>query len=490
MCRINPKRHLSISTKGIQEGDFTFVFGYPGSTQEYIPSYGIDLLVNVLNPVRISLREGKLDIYNSAMKESREVRIQYAAKRSGIANGWKKSIGESRGINRLKTIEQKKVFESEFENWVNASDERKEEYGGLVSSMSEVYNGMKPLSLSLNYLRESVQSIEIIRYSRSYSELIKASKNKNPDQAEIDKLILQLTKSAENYFRNYQAEIDKEIFVTMMSDFCQNNPQQNWPETIQDLYQAHKGNFNEMAEMVFNESIFASAEKVAELLSNYKPKNYRKLEKDAAYKIASGAVAYADQYLLPDLKKYSTSIDSLMRIYMKAQMEMQPMKKFYPDANFTLRVTYGNVKGYQPDDAVKFNYFTTLEGVMEKEDPDIYDYVVEDKLKDLYQQKDFGPYADADGKMHVCFTATNHTSGGNSGSPVLDADGNLIGLNFDRCWEGTMSDLVYDISQCRNIALDIRYCLFIIDKFAGAGHLIDEMTLIDVTENPGSVLMN
>jgi hypothetical protein len=477
-----PKKHLSISTKGFKEGDFTFVFGYPGSTQEYIPSYGIDMVVNVLNPVRISLREQKLDIYNTAMNDSLEVRIKYAAKRSGIANGWKKSIGESRGIKRLKTIDEKRVFELEFENWVNASETRKEMYGGLLSSMAETYDHLKPLNLSLNYLRESIQSIEIIRFARTYAELIKASNIKNPDQAEIDKLILQLTKSAESHFRNYQAEIDKEIFVAMISDYCNNNPQQNWPETIQDFYQAHKGNFNDMAEMVFNESIFASAEKVAGFLNDYKPKNYKQIEKDAAYKIASGAVAYADQYLLPDIKKSSASIDSLMRIYMKARMEMQPMKKFYPDANFTLRITYGNVKGYQPDDAVRFNYFTTLEGIMEKEDPDIYDYVVEEKLKDLYQRKDFGPYADADGKMHVCFTATNHTSGGNSGSPVLDADGNLIGLNFDRCWEGTMSDLVYDISQCRNIALDIRYCLFIIDKFAGASHLVDEMTILEVKD--------
>ena len=155
------------------------------------------------------------------------------------------------------------------------------------------------------------------------------------------------------------------------------------------------------------------------------------------------------------------------------------MKKFYPDANFTMRVAYGNVDGYQPDDAVNFNYFTTLEGIMEKEDPDIYDYVVEDKLKELYNNKDFGNYADEDGQMHVCFIATNHTTGGNSGSPVLDADGYLTGLNFDRCWEGTMSDIVYDKSQCRNITLDIRYCLFIIDKFAGASHLVEEMTIVD-----------
>ena len=168
-----------------------------------------------------------------------------------------------------------------------------------------------------------------------------------------------------------------------------------------------------------------------------------------------------------------------MRVYMTAQMEMQENKLFYPDANFTLRVTYGNVNGYNPDDAVNFNYFTTLEGIMEKENPDIYDYVVEDKLKELYKDKDYGRYGDADGSLHTCFIATNHTSGGNSGSPVMDADGNLIGLNFDRCWEGTMSDIDYDMTQCGNITLDIRYCLFIIDKFAGAGHLVDEMTIVE-----------
>ena len=182
---------------------------------------------------------------------------------------------------------------------------------------------------------------------------------------------------------------------------------------------------------------------------------------------------------MPQIRAVKNNIDSLMRVYMQAQIDMQPMKNIYPDANFTLRVAYGNVDGYNPDDAVIFNYFTTLDGIMEKENPDIYDYVVEDKLKDLYHNENYGQYGDADGKMHVCFTATNHTTGGNSGSPVLDADGNLIGINFDRCWEGTMSDIIYDKSQCRNIALDIRYCLFIIDKFAGAGHLVEEMTLVD-----------
>lgn len=479
-----PLKHLSISLGGVQEGDFTFVFGYPGSTQEYLPSFGIDLQANVLNPVRINLREKKLDIYNSAMAKSREVRIQYAAKRSGIANGWKKSIGESRGIKRLKTIEKKQEFENEFTSWVNSSADNKTKYEGLLNGFEKTYEGISPLSLKLNYLRESVQSIEIIRYARTFGELLKLSKNKDTGQAEMDKVVEQLRKSSGQYFKNYQADIDQQIFVVMFTEYCNGISQADWPEVIKDMVDKFHGDFGLMADFVFTNSLFSSSDKVAQLLEGYKPGDYKKIEKDPAYKIADGVMAYSEKNLLPELVLKSKAIDSLMRIYMQAQIEMQPMKKFYPDANFTLRVAYGNVMGYQPDDAVKFNHFTTLDGIMEKEDPDIYDYVVEDKLKALYHSADYGPYADNDGKMHVCFTATNHTSGGNSGSPVLDADGNLIGLNFDRCWEGTMSDLVYDISQCRNIALDIRYCLFIIDKFAGATHLVEEMTILQNTFEP------
>ena len=256
------KRHLYISTKGINEGDFTFVFGYPGSTQEYIPSFGIDMQVNVLNPIRISLREKKLEIYNSAMKESREVRIQYAAKRSGIANGWKKAIGESRGIKNLKTVEKKQEFEQEFEKWTNTTELTTEKYGGLIDEMAKTYKELIPFNLKLNYLRESIQSIEIIRYARSFLDLVKASKNKNAEQSEITKLTDQLKKSGEQHFKNYQPDIDKEIFEVMMTDYCENNDRLDWPEVIKDLYDDYKGDIYRMAEMVFTKSIFSSEARV------------------------------------------------------------------------------------------------------------------------------------------------------------------------------------------------------------------------------------
>ncbi|MEZ5195396.1 MAG: S46 family peptidase [Bacteroidales bacterium] len=473
-----PQRHFKISTKGVEKGDFTFVFGYPGSTQEYIPSYGVDMQVNVINPVRIKLRGKRLEIFERAMNESKEVRIQYSAKQAGIANGWKKSIGESRGINRLKTIEQKKAFEEEFTSWVNSSDELKSKYGSLLDGFKETYSNLESLNYQTTYINEGVLGVEAIRFARSFSNLVELSMMKESSDQEISELVEKRLKSAISFYAEYQPGIDRDVFVALISDFYLNNDDGR-PDVITEMYTKYGGDINKMADEIFEKSIFVNESKLLSILNSYKKSAAKKIMKDPIYHIADGTYQYYNHQLRSQTKKQHVAIDSLMRIYMAAQMEMQPMRKFYPDANFTLRVAYGNVDGYQPDDAISFNYFTTLDGILEKEDPEIYDYVVEDKLKALYKNKDYGRYADKDGTMHVCFTATNHTTGGNSGSPLLDADGNLVGVNFDRCWEGTMSDIVYNKSQCRNISLDIRYCLFIIDKFAGAGHLVEEMTLIE-----------
>jgi hypothetical protein len=474
-----PKKHFSISLKGVEEGDFTFIFGYPGTTEEYIPSYNVEMKAKTINPLRIKLREKRIDIFKAAMNKDAGVRIQYSAKESRISNGWKKWIGENRGITRLNVLDKKRANEIAFTNWVNSDPVLKSKYGELLPALEETFKLLTPLSYNSTYIMEAGYGIEIIRYASGFRSLANESKKKETPTEDIEKMVEKLKSSAIGYFKNYQSAIDKQVFIAMISDYYKYVNKEDIPIGITEIINKYKGDFEELANEVFDNSIFATEEKINAFLSKYKKSSYKKIEKDLVYRMV---ISWSDHYrtnIYPDLENLANQSDSLMKLYMKAQMEMQPKKLFYPDANFTLRVSYGNVDGYNPDDAVNYMHYTTLSGIMAKEDPDIYDYVVEDKLKSLYNEKDYGRYGHEDGSMRVCFIATNHTTGGNSGSPVLDADGNLIGINFDRCWEGTMSDIFYDSRQCRNIALDIRYCLFIIDKFAGAGHLVEEMTLLE-----------
>ncbi|MCD4747692.1 MAG: S46 family peptidase [Bacteroidales bacterium] len=474
-----PKKHIPISLKGVDKGDFTFVFGYPARTQEYIPSYGVEMVTEIINPIKINLREKRLNIIEAAMNESKLVRIQYSAKSASIANGWKKWIGENKGIKRINTIIKKHQLETEFTNWANSSETKNKKYCNLIDSFKIVYTELIPLNISLTYLLESGLSIEIIRYARNFINLINISKNKSTEKEEIDKAVEQLKIITKSYFKNYYQPIDKKTFITLLNIYNNNINKDDLPEIIKSIDKKYNGDFSVYADYVFKKSFMTSEEKMDNFLNNYTKSKYKKIEKDPAYKLASGIINHYIQNIMPYTSVLNNKLDSLQRIYMKGLMEMQPEKRFYPDANFTLRIAYGNVDDYYPRNAVHYDYYTTLDGILQKEDPDIYDYVVEDKLKQLYNNNDYGRYADKDGKMHVCFTATNHTTGGNSGSPVLNAEGQLIGINFDRNWEGTMSDIIYDPEQCRNITLDIRYCLFIIDKFAGAKHLIDEMTIIE-----------
>jgi len=470
-----PKKHLTISLDGINKGDFTFIFGYPGRTEEYIPSFAVDMKVNTINPIRISLREKRLSVIKKYMNESPEIRIQYAAKQAGISNGWKKWIGENKGIKRLHTIEKKQTFEKEFIDWSSLPENK--QYISLLAEFNKTYEDLKPLEKDLYYIVEGGLGIEIVKYANSFNSLVNISSKKDIDNEKLDKTVERLKKSATSHFKDYQPVIDKEVFAILFRAYYENINKNEIQEEILKQIDKYKGDFKKFADEVFKRSMFASKEKILSFLDNYKASHYKKLLKDPAYKIAEAFITKYRSDYYNGINKLNDRIDSLMRIYMKAQMEMQPNRLFYPDANFTLRVAYGNIKGYSPADAIDYNYYTTLKGIVEKEDPEVYDYVVEDKLKELYNNKDYGVYGH-DGIMQVCFIANNHTTGGNSGSPVLNANGNLIGINFDRCWEGTMSDIIYDPDQSRNIMLDIRYCLFIIDKFAGAGHLVDEMTIV------------
>jgi len=473
-----PKYHIPISLNGFEKGDFTFVFGYPGRTQEYIPSYAIKMITQFENPARINLREKKLDIMHNSIIKSDLVRIQYASKHARVANYWKKMIGENRGIKKLDAINKKIAFENNFVKWANQTPERNIKYGQLIPEFKKLYLELTPFNLAMDYLTESGFGIEIVRYAGNYSSLISTSKNKKASKEDISTLAKNLKSGAKNYFKNYQVSIDKEMLSELLKIYYNNLDRNYLPSIFNKIEDKFNADFNEYADYVFKKSFMTSEKKVDKFLDKYKSKKYRKIEKDPAYELISSFREYYYNNLQKKYNLLNAQLDSMQRIYMKAQMEMQPNKRFYPDANSTLRVHYGNIKDYYPRDAVHYKYYSTLSGIMEKEDPEIYDYVVEDKLKELYNSKDYGKYGDSDGTMHVCFTATNHTTGGNSGSPVMNAEGQLIGINFDRNWEGTMSDLMYDPDQCRNISLDIRYCLFIVDKFAGASHLVDEMTIV------------
>ena len=471
-----PKQHLKINIKGIEEGDFTFVFGYPGRTQQYLSSHAVDQIANFENPTRIKLRDERLKIYKHAMEQSPSQRLRYSAPVAGIANGWKKWIGETNGIKRLNVVDNKKEFEREFDIWANTTEARKEEYSGIINGFKQTYEIKAKHEMPYIYLSEAVLASDFMKNAReilSLSTLKAKNDEKNFNiRAEASK------KKFSSYFNNdflNHSIVDKEIFIKTMSIYYEDYAKANNPWLREKVEKKHKGNPEKYFEEIYNKSILSNEKKTMKLLSKFSEK---KALKDPAIEIFSYIFNDVLDNNIPVLSEIDTKLDSLYRIYVKGQMEMMSNKEFYPDANFTLRVAYGNIEPYYPRDGVKYETYTTIEGIMEKENPEIYDYVVVPKLKELYLKKDYGQYKNAKGELPVAFIASNHTTGGNSGSPVLNANGELIGINFDRCWEGTMSDIAYDVTQCRNISIDIRYLLFIVDKLAGAENLIKEMTII------------
>jgi len=473
-----PRNYLPISLKGYQKNDFTFVFGYPGGTREYLTSDGVDLTANKENPLRIGLRGQRLDIMKTEMDESRLVRIQYTSKANGISNYWKKMIGESRGIRRIGAVSKKEQGELLFQSWADSTPERKTRYGNLLSAFKSAYREYLPIDLSYIFILEAGQGIEIIRFASGFRDLAKISKIKTTDPGEIKKATESLRKFARDFYKNYQVSIDRKIMASMLREMDLKMDRRYLPSIFDEINKSYKHDYEAYAARLFSSSVFTDSAKMLNFLDSYKPNDVKKIEKDPVYGLMRNIYEHNENDIAPEIRRISGKIDSLQRIYMAGLMEMNRGKILYPDANSTLRVAYGKVDDYLPADAVKYDYFTTLDGVIQKEDSTVYDYHVDARLKKLFYEKDFGMYADPDGTMHVAFTASNHTTGGNSGSPVLNAEGQLIGINFDRNWEGTLSDLMYDPSQCRNISLDIRYCLFVIDKVAGNSRLISEMKII------------
>lgn len=458
----HPSSYFKVSTGGVQEGDFTMVFGYPGTTNEYLTSYAVEQLQDIENPHKIDIRTAKLNVINAAMESDELLRIKYAAKAAGVANAWKKWQGEVKGLKRFNTVAQKQKLEQEFSNWAAS----KEKYNGLLDKYKKLYDRRKDLILASAYLNEAgLGGAEVIRFALQLKDsLEKQVKQEN------------LKKQADQFYKNYDPATDEKILAEMLRLYNQNLTPEWIPEKVAEAGKSK--DYQKFAAEMFEHSVFTNPERMDSFLGKLNKESVETLKEDPVYLLAASMNKFNVQKLRSSLSAIQKELALLNRIWLAGLMEMQPEKKFYADANSTLRVAYGKIGGYSPFDAVCYKPYTTLDGIMEKDNPTIYDYNVPQKLRDIYRVKDYGNYAQ-DGEVPVCFIANNHTTGGNSGSPVLNARGELIGLNFDRAWDGVMSDMQYDASICRNISVDIRYVLFIIDKFADAGHLIREMELVN-----------
>ncbi len=411
------------------------------------------------------------------MDASPMVRIQYSAKYAGVANSWKRWQGEITGLKRLNAIAKKKELEEKFEIWADSSDDLKKKYAGIVAEMGALYKELTPISLARDYAIEAgIRGSEAVTFAVKFKKLASLAKK---DQDQLADLVAELKKSSEEFFKNYNNPTDKKLLAALLKMYSGNLTDEYLPKEIVNIREKYNGDFEAYAEKAMSKSVFADENKLNNLLDNYKLSFGKRLTKDPIFVLANSIYFFYESEISPVYSKIITKTTKLQRTYMAGLMEMQKDRTFYPDANSTFRVHYGKVAGYKARNAVTYDYYTTLDGIIEKDNPEIFDYDVPQKLRDLYHAKDFGNYANAKGEMPVCFAATNHTTGGNSGSPVLNANGELIGLNFDRAWEGVMSDLMYDPEICRNVSLDIRYVLFLVDKFAGAGYLLDEMNIVE-----------
>ena len=473
-----PLYHFPISLKGVREGDFTLVLGYPGTTTEYVPSFHIDMIRNIINPKMIEIRTRKIEIMETAMKDDHMVRIQYSAKKSGLANSWKKWIGENQGLDKMATIEKKKEFENRLSDWISKDSTRIEKYANLLPDYSSLYKQLSLYYLLSSYTNEVFfnSGAEAISFARNLKPLVALYKtDQKSDQTSVIKT--NLLESGKSFFKNYNVEVDKKLFVALMTLYGEKiDPEWQAPAYVK-MRNSCKGDFASVVDKLYSRTFFSDETRFNSFVRDFKRSDIGRINKDPFYVIAMSVSDFLTDKVRPELIRINDAIQKLNRIYMTAQMEFENDKLFYPDANSTLRVAYGSVKGYQSKDAVCYKYYTTLKGIMEKDNPGIYDYDVPVHLKELYKSKDYGQYAQ-NGEIPVCFIADNHTTGGNSGSPVINADGQLIGVNFDRAWEGVASDIAFNPDLSRNISLDIRYALFIIDKFAGAGYLLKEMTIV------------
>ncbi len=472
-----PKRALNISLDGVKEGDFTMVFGFPGRTNEYLHSSAIEQTVNVSDPAKIAIRTKALQVIDGFMRKDEVIKIQYAAKYASISNAWKKWQGEILGLTKTNAVAKRKEREDSFEKIVLSKPELNMAYMDLLKNLKQAYTDIEPYAYARDYYNEIIPKVELWGIAADMNSLLTAY---SKDEATYIKRKAEVLNKLEESFKEYNVAVDQKLFETLMDMYCKDQQAEYISPAFKAMLIEKGSSFTALSESVYSQTAFSSFDKIKKLLDGSMAEAIAAIKADVAGQLYTDIFKTYVTHVSPKLTALQSDINRLQRTYMQAQMDVFTKKTFYPDANSTLRVTYGNVKNYQPRDGVKYEFQSYMDGVMEKYVPGDYEFDLPKKMIDLYNKKDFGRWG-ANGRQPVCFIAANHTTGGNSGSPALDAYGNLVGLNFDRVWEGTMSDINYDASICRNIMVDIRYVMFIVDKFAEAKNLIAEMKFVSKT---------
>ncbi|MCD4709686.1 MAG: S46 family peptidase [Bacteroidales bacterium] len=471
---LKSKHYLPISMKGYEKGDFAMVMGFPGRTSRYMTSWEIQESLEIDHPIRIQVRGIKLDLMMNDMQANEKVRIQYASKHSRSSNYWKNSIGMSKGLKKLKVTEKKQQLEADFTQWVNKDEERKALYGNALKDIQTAVEGRKELQVASNYIIETYfLGMETVMFGRNLKQLEMALADPEPDQKQIDKITTDLKENSAGFYKDYNAPTDKKVMTAMVGLMIDELDDDYLPSTMLEVKTKYKGDAARYVEHYFKKSFLTDQARYNAFMNN---PSLKVLRKDPGYQAVIAAQKLYE--VGGKMAQFEESYSRGTRLFLKGLVEMYPEKDFYSDANSTMRMNYGLVGNYYPRDAVLYTHYTTLEGVMEKEDPNNFEFVVSERLKEFYETKDYGRYG-VDGTLNVCFTSNNDITGGNSGSPVLNGNGELMGIAFDGNWEAMSGDVAFETELQKCINVDIRYVLFVIDKYAGAGHLVDEMTLVE-----------
>ncbi|MCH2197815.1 MAG: S46 family peptidase [Flavobacteriales bacterium] len=471
-----PVHYLPVSIDGVEEGDFTMVYGFPGRTEQYLTTDAVDYVINTANPMRIHMRETSLNIIDQAMRSSEKIQIQYAAKQSSISNAYKKWIGQNGGLIELDALGKKQRLEDSYRQL--ASLKGKKEYVDAIDRLKVLHGEIRDYRLARDvFIEYYFYGPEILSFANSFSDLIENYEGLE-EEGELKKALEGLKSSVKSHFKDYHQPTDEAIYSALTELYFDNMPGELIPDQMRTFKEKNKNSIERMKMRTYERSIFTSEQALMKLLDSPSAKAFAKLMKDPAYQQAAAHYAGYFQKVRPQYGAKNQEIDALMKTYVAGLMELFPNKPYWADANSTLRLTYGKAEGSAPVDGMAYRFYTTANGILQKHATGNPDFEMPADLIEKLEARNYGLYAHKDGELRICFTGSNHTTGGNSGSPAINGKGQLVGLNFDRSWESTMSDILFDPGRCRNIMVDIRYVLWVIDVYAGAGHLVDEMTLV------------